>query len=99
MWILGPDSFKVIDIYGSQMQALTVMLTNKTCTFTIQIPSVVIDKLEPIDDSEIVLLDSKNEICAYVDLSSTSPFPFRSANFIPSQLSMHATKISIQSYV
>ena len=37
MWILGPGSFRVIGIPKSQMQASTVILTNESGTFTVQI--------------------------------------------------------------
>jgi hypothetical protein len=39
-----------------------------------------------------VLSDSEDDICTSVDLSNTSPFPFRSVHFIPSQLPIHVAK-------
>jgi hypothetical protein len=39
-----------------------------------------------------VLSDSKDDICASVDLSNTSPFPLKNVHSIPSQLRIHVTK-------
>ena len=39
-----------------------------------------------------VLLDTEYEICAFVDLSNTSPFLFKSVNSTPLQLSIHIAK-------
>jgi hypothetical protein len=39
-----------------------------------------------------VLSYSKDDICASVDLSNTSPFPFKNVHSIPSQLPIHVTK-------
>jgi hypothetical protein len=48
--------------------------------------------LEPTDDSVIVLSDSEDDICVAVDLSDTSPFPFRSKYSTPSKLPMDLPK-------
>ena len=86
VWILGPGSFRVIGLSESQMQAPTVILTNESGTSTVQIPTVATVKLEPNDDNVLVLSDSGDDICAAVDLSDISPFPFKSKNSTPSQL-------------
>jgi hypothetical protein len=91
MWILGPSSFRVIGLSESQMQASTVILTNESGTSTVQIPSIAHVKVEPPDDSVFVLSDSEDDICASVDLSNTSSFPFKSVNSTPSQLPVHVT--------
>jgi hypothetical protein len=59
VWILGPGSFRVIGLSESQMQASTVILTNESGTSTVQIPTVATVKLEPNDDSVLVLSDSE----------------------------------------
>ena len=99
MWILGPRLFRVISIYESQMQASTIILTNEFGTSTVQFLSVAYMKLEHIDDSMFVLLDSKDGIYAFVDLSNMSSFPFRSVNSTPSQLFHACSQITMQSYV
>jgi hypothetical protein len=92
MWILGPGSFRVIGLSESQMQASTVILTNESGTSIVQIPSIAYVKVEPLDDSVFVLSDSEDDICASVDLSNTSSFPFKSVHSTPSQLPVHVTK-------
>jgi hypothetical protein len=77
-WNLGPGSYRVIGLSESQMQASTVILTNESGTSTVQIPSTAHVKVEPIDDRVFVLSDSEDDICTSVDLSNTSPFPFKS---------------------
>jgi hypothetical protein len=74
------------------MQASTVILTNESGTSTVQIPSIAHVKVEPLDDSVFVLLDSEDDICAFVDLSNTSPFSFRSVHSTPSQLPIHVAR-------
>ena len=74
------------------MQASTVILTNKSGTSTIQIPSVTTVRLEPTDDSVLVLSDSEDEICVAVDLSDTSSFSFRSRDSTPSKPPMDLPK-------
>jgi hypothetical protein len=92
MWILGPGSFRVIGLSESQMQASTILLTNESGTYTVQIPSIAPVKVEPLDDSVFVLSDSEDNICASVDLSNTSSFPFRSVHSTSSQLPIHVAK-------
>jgi len=41
-----------------------------------------------------VISYSEDDICAFVDISNTLPFPFKSVNFTPSQVSIHVTKSS-----
>jgi hypothetical protein len=84
----------VVDIFESQMQASIVILTNESDTSTYQISSVATVKLEFTDNNVFVLLDTKDDICAYVDLSNTSSFSFKSIHSIPSQLSMCVAKFS-----
>ena len=67
-------------------------MTNESGTSTVQISSVGIVKLEPIDDSVLVLSDSEDDICASVDLSNKSSFPFKSVHSTPSQLPIHVAK-------
>ena len=92
MWILGPGSFRVKGLSESQMQTSTVNLTNESGTSTVQIPSIAHVKVEPLDDSVFVLSDSEDDICASVDLSNISSFPFRSVHSTPSQLPIHVAK-------
>ena len=92
MWILGPSSFKVICLSESQMQASTIILTNASGASTVQIPFVALVKLEPTHDNMFVLSDSKVDICASVDLSNTSLFPFKSLHSTSSQFSIHVAK-------
>ena len=97
MWILGPKLFRVMSLCDFQMQASTVILTNEYGTSSVQIPSVAIVKLEPTDDSVLVLSDSKDDICIVVDISDTSPFPFRSRDSTPSKLHMQLPKFPYNS--
>ena len=90
MWILGPDSFRVIGLFESQMQASTIILTKKSDTSTVQIPSIAHVKLEPTDHNVVSYLE--NDICASVDISITSSFPFRSIHSTSSQLPIHVSK-------
>jgi hypothetical protein len=92
MWILGPFPFRVIGLSESQMQASTVILTNESGTSTFQIPFIAHVKVEPLDDSVFVLSDSEDDICASVDLSNTSPFPFRSVHSTIFRLPIHVAK-------
>jgi hypothetical protein len=92
MWSLGPGSYRVMGLFDSHMQASTVILTNESGTSTVQVPSIVTVKLEPTDDSVIVLSDSEDDICAAVDLSDTSPFSFRSKDSTPSKPPMDLPK-------
>ena len=92
MWILGPGSIRVIELSESQMQASTVILTNESGTSTVQISYVTLAKLEPTDDSVLVLLDLEDDICAFVDLSNTLSFPFKSVHSTPSELLIHVAK-------
>jgi hypothetical protein len=82
----------MIGLSKSQMQISTVILTNESDTSTVQIPSVSPIKVEPLDDSVFVLSDSEDDICASVDFSNTSPFPFRSVHSTPSQLPIYVAK-------
>jgi hypothetical protein len=84
VWILRSGSFRIIGLFESHMQAPTVILTNESNTFTVQILTVTTVKLEPNDDSVLVLSNSKDDICVDVDLSDISPFPFKSKNSTPS---------------
>jgi hypothetical protein len=92
MCILGLGSFRVIGLSESHIQDSTVILTNEYGTSTVQILSIAHIKVEPLDDSMVVLSDSEDDICASVDLSNTSSFPFRSVHSTPSQLLIHVVK-------
>ena len=72
------------NIIESQMQTSTIILTNETGTFTIQITSIIHVALEPTNDIVFMLSNLEDDICVSIDLSNTSPFPFRSVNSIPS---------------
>ena len=76
-------AFREIGFFESQMQASTVILTNKSGTFTIQISSIAHVKLEPLYDSVFVPSDSEDDICAHVDFLDTLSFPFRNVNSTP----------------
>jgi hypothetical protein len=58
----------------------------------VQIHSISHVKVKPLDNSVFVLSDSEDDIYASVDLSNTSPFPFRSVHSTPSQLPLHVAK-------
>ena len=92
MWILRPGSFKVIGIFESQMQASIVILTNESGTSKVQIFYVATVKLEFTDDSVFVLLDLEDDICASIDFSNTSSFPFKNVHSTSSQLPMYVVK-------
>jgi hypothetical protein len=74
------------------MQVSIVILTNESGTSTVQIPSIALVKVEPLDDSMFVLSDSEDDICASIDLSNTSQFPFRSVHSTFSQLPIHVAE-------
>lgn len=74
------------------MQASTIILTNEFGTLTVQLPCFATVKLEPSDDNIFMLLDYNNKICLAIDLSNTSPFPFRSMTPTPSRISVHVDK-------
>ena len=84
VWILAPGSFRVIGLSDSQMQASTVLLTNKYGASTVNMPTVATVKIEPSDNDVLVLLDSDEDVCHVVDLSDTSHFPYkpRSSNLV-----------------
>lgn len=84
MWVLEHGSLSVINISESQMILSTIILTNKSGTSNVQIPSVIIVKAEHID--VLVSFRYENEICNVVDFSYTSPLTFTSTNSIPSKL-------------
>ena len=92
MWTLGPSSFRVIDLYEFQIQASTFILTNESGTSTIQIPFVATIKLEPTNDSVFVLSNSKDDICASLDLSNMLSFPLKNVHSTPSQFPMYVVK-------
>ena len=87
MWILRHDSFRVIGLSESQMQASTVVLANQSSTSTIQMPNVANVELEPVDNTLCILLYYDDNICTTVNLS----FLFKN---IPSQVFLHASKPS-----
>lgn len=60
------------------MQVSIVMLTNEYGTLTVQIPSIVIVKLDPSEDDVQMLSDHENNVCTIVDIFDTSPFSFGS---------------------
>ena len=62
----GPDSFKIIGISESHMQASTIILTNQYDASTIQMPNVANVKLELDDNIVCVLSDSDDNICICV---------------------------------
>lgn len=70
-WTLEPCCFKVIGLSESQMQAVTMMLTNKSCTFIVHIPIISTLKLEPHDDNVFKLFDYDEDLCPTLDLSNT----------------------------
>lgn len=67
------------------MEISTIFLTNESGTSIIKVPSVATVKLEPIDNSVLVLSYSKGDICIVVVCSNTSPFLFRSIDSIASK--------------
>ena len=92
MWILRPDSFRVIGLSESQMQASIIILTNESGTSKVQIFYVATVKWESTDDSVFVLLDLEDDIFASIDFSNTSSFPFKSVHSTSSQFPMYVTK-------
>ena len=89
MWILGLGSFRVIGIFKSQIQASTMFLTSESSISTIQIPGVATIKLEPNKDDVFVLSNSKDDVCEDVDLSNTTPLPFKNENSTLSQMHVY----------
>ena len=65
------------------MVFFTIILTNESVNSNVQIPSVIIVKVEHVD--VLVLFDSKDEICIVVDFSYTPPYTL-STNSILSKL-------------
>lgn len=65
------------------MVFFTIILTNESVNSNVQIPSVIIVKVEHVD--VLVLFDSKDEICIAVDFSYTPPYTL-STNSILSKL-------------
>ena len=55
MWVLGPNSFRVIGLSESQMQASTLILTNQSGASKIQMPNIANVKLEPNENTVFVL--------------------------------------------
>ena len=92
VWILGPGSFRVIGLTDSQMQASTVLLTNESGASTVNVHSMATVKIEPSDDDVLVLLDSDEEVCPVVDLSDTSPFPYKTKPSNPILVSVDIDK-------
>ena len=77
VWILGLESFRVIGLTDSHMQASTVLLTNESGASTVNVSSIATVKIEPSDDDVLVLLDLDKEVCPIVDPSDISLFPFK----------------------
>jgi hypothetical protein len=77
VWILGPGSFLVIGLSDSQMQTSTVLLTNEYGASAVNVPTVPTVKIEPSDNNVLLLLDSDEDVSPVVDLSDTSPFPYK----------------------
>lgn len=61
------------------------MLTNEYGTLTVQIPSIMIVRLDPSEDDIHVLSDHENNVCTIVDNFDTSPFSFGSTAPKPSK--------------
>jgi hypothetical protein len=76
IWILDPESFRVIGLTESQMQVPTVLLTNEFGASTVNVPSIASIKIQPNDVDVLVLLNLDKEVCHIVDLSDTSHFPY-----------------------
>ena len=58
------------------MQAFTVLLTNESDAFTINVFGMANVKIEP-SNNDLVLLDSDDDVCLVVDHFNTSYFPYK----------------------
>ena len=88
-WLLGPGCFRVIGLSESQMQTSIIKLTNESCASMVHIPSLSIVKLEPNDETILVLFNFDGNVCQTIDLSNTSLHPFRSAHSTPSKFAIN----------
>ena len=77
VWILGPESFRVIRLLDLLMQASTVLLINEYGASIVNVPCMATVKIEPKKDDVLVLLDSDEDVCLVVDLSDISHFPYK----------------------
>ena len=77
VWILGLGLYRVIGLRDSHMWASTVLLTNKSGASTVNVPSMTTIKIEPSGDDVLMLLDSDEDVYHVVDLSDTSPYPYK----------------------
>ena len=77
VWILGLGLYRVIGLRDSHMWASTVLLTNKSSASTVNVPSMTTIKIEPSGDDVLMLLDSDEDVYHVVDLSDTSPYPYK----------------------
>lgn len=89
---LGLGCLKIRVLSDCHMQESTIIMTNTCSTSTMYIPSIDIVQLEPSDNSILVLSDSNDGVCPTIDLSITSPLPFRSTHTMSSQFGANIEK-------
>lgn len=73
-WILGYGQFKIISTFDSQVESFIVVLTNNSFTSTIQLFMLSNVKIEPSEDTDLLLSDFGDNICHVVDIVDTSSF-------------------------
>ena len=73
-WILNPESFRIIGLPDSRMQASIILLTNEYGASTINVPSVATVNIEPSDNVVLVLLVLDEDVCHIVNFFDTSQF-------------------------
>ena len=55
------------------------MLTNNSCTYTVQVPILFNVKIEPSENTVLLLSDLEDDVCLAIDFFDTSHFPLRKA--------------------
>ena len=80
-------------LHDSQMRAFTVLLTNESGAFIVNVPSMATVKIKPSGDDVLVLLDSDEDVCLVVDLSNTSPYPYKTKSSNPVLVFVDVDKI------
>lgn len=65
---------------------------NNSCISTLQLLVLANIKIKPNEDVVLLLLNSDDDVCHFVDLFDTSPFAFRTTIPTPSLLSTNVDK-------
>lgn len=83
-WILNAWSFRIIGQPTSHMQTSTVLFTNESGTYTVNVHNVATIKIELSDDDNFALLDSDEDVCLVDDLfiSSLNSYKTKPSNLV-----------------